>query len=96
MYLIHTILLSDVLGRNLKMESIDIEIELKLTELKIVGNHYNDVELAMRYASGEQWHTLSQERHVLGARYQALCDWFWERNLKVRWDKAERCYKVIS
>ncbi len=96
MYLIHTILLSDVLGRNLKMESIDIEIELKLTELKIVGNHYNDVELAMRYASGEQWRALSQERNTLGVRYQALCDWLWERNLKVRWDKAERCYKVIS
>jgi hypothetical protein len=77
------------------MESIDVEIELKLTELKIVGNHYNDVELAMRYASGEQWHTLNQERNVLGARYQVLCDWFWERNLKVRWDKAERCYKIM-
>jgi hypothetical protein len=34
------------------MESIDVEIELKLTELKIVGNHYNEVVLAMRYSTG--------------------------------------------
>lgn len=74
---------------------IDAEIKQMLAELKEVGNRYNEVELAMRYSAGEQWRVLSQERNTLGARYQALCDWFWERNLKVRWDKAERCYKVM-
>ncbi|HEU0003101.1 MAG TPA: hypothetical protein VFQ36_19475 [Ktedonobacteraceae bacterium] len=75
---------------------IDAEIEQKLVELQDVGNRYNEVELAMRYSAGEPWHVLSQERNTLGARYQALCDWFWERNLEVRWDKAERRYRVIS
>ncbi|MGH2493801.1 MAG: hypothetical protein ACRDIV_03770 [Ktedonobacteraceae bacterium] len=75
---------------------IDAEIEQKLLELQDVGDRYNEVELAMRYSVGEQWRVLSQKRGTLGARYQDICDWFWERNLKVRWDKAERCYKVIS
>lgn len=74
---------------------IEAEIEQKLAELREVGNRYNEVELGMRYSAGEQWRALSEERDRLGARYQALCDWFWERDLKVRWDKAERCYKII-
>lgn len=71
------------------------EIEQKLVELQEVGNRYNEVVMAMRYSVGEQWRVLSQERDKFGTRYQALCDWFGERNLNVRWDKMERRYKIM-